>query len=504
MPTISTLTVDVEARTSNFSRGLKIAVAGLAALAAGAAYAFKQFEDAEKISRQTDAVLTSTGHAANVTAEEIEGLAASISELSGIDDEAIQAGENLLLTFTNIRNEAGKGNDIFDQATMAITDMSVAMGTDMKSAAIQVGKALQDPILGMTALRRVGVSFTAAQTEMVNKWVEQGQVLRAQKFILAELTKEFGGSAEAQKTASAAAGVALGNLAETIGSVLAPAFEWLAESLNNLVQFMQANVGPAFDTVSGWFQTVWEKVGPLATAIGTQLVEAFNQTIDALGPLWNKLQELWDALEPVRAILVPILKLLASLQLAFLWLVAEAIPPLLQALGWVVDKLAVLSDAFGAVVTFVRENFVEPIIGAVVRVWDKIKEIAAWIGDRFVAAWQAIEGPVTAVLDAITNAAQWLIDKLRVVIDTLNEIITLGGAATQTYNSGPVGSQGNPSTTTGGFHGPVERIIGAGRVAAVNVTVNGWVGNDQQIAERVRAELLKMQRWNMASTGIKE
>jgi phage-related minor tail protein len=90
-------------------------------------------------------------------------LATAISNKTGIDDEAIQSGENLLLTFTNIRNETGKGNDVFNQATQTITDMSVALGQDMKSSAIQVGKALNDPIKGVTALQRVGVSFTAAQ-----------------------------------------------------------------------------------------------------------------------------------------------------------------------------------------------------------------------------------------------------------------------------------------------------------------------------------------------------
>jgi hypothetical protein len=79
---------------------------------------------------------------------------------SGVDDEAIKSSENLLLTFTNIRNETGKNNDIFNQATKATLDMSTALGNDLKGSSILVGKALNDPIKGMTALRRVGVSFT--------------------------------------------------------------------------------------------------------------------------------------------------------------------------------------------------------------------------------------------------------------------------------------------------------------------------------------------------------
>jgi hypothetical protein len=73
-------------------------------------------------------VLKSTGDAANVTAGHIGDLATAISNKVGIDDEEIQSNENMLLTFTNVRNEVGKGNDIFDQATKTVTDMSVALG----------------------------------------------------------------------------------------------------------------------------------------------------------------------------------------------------------------------------------------------------------------------------------------------------------------------------------------------------------------------------------------
>jgi acid phosphatase family membrane protein YuiD len=80
-------------------------------------------------------VLKSTGGAANVTAKQIGALATAISNKVGIDDEAIQSGANLLLTFKNVRNEAGKGNDIFNQSVGVITDMSAALGQDMKSRA---------------------------------------------------------------------------------------------------------------------------------------------------------------------------------------------------------------------------------------------------------------------------------------------------------------------------------------------------------------------------------
>jgi hypothetical protein len=121
----------------------------------------------------------------------------SLMKLSGIDDEAIQSGQNLLLTFTKIRNETGKGNNIFDQATLAMTNLSVAMGKDLSSSAILVGKALNDPVKGVGALSRAGVQFTASQKDTIKSLVDSGNVIGAQKMILKELETQFGGSAEA-------------------------------------------------------------------------------------------------------------------------------------------------------------------------------------------------------------------------------------------------------------------------------------------------------------------
>ena len=124
---------------------------------------------------QTNAVLKSTGGVAGVTAQQVDELANSLLRKTGIDDEAIQSAENMLLTFTNVRNVVGDQGNIFDQATTAALDMSTAMGTDLQSAALRVGKALQDPIRGSTALRRVGVLLTKQQEAQIATLVKNGR-----------------------------------------------------------------------------------------------------------------------------------------------------------------------------------------------------------------------------------------------------------------------------------------------------------------------------------------
>lgn len=207
----------------------------------------------EVINTQTEAAIKSTGAAANVTADEVEDLAGSIEKLTATEAETVQEGANLLLTFTSIRNEVGAGNDIFDQATLAITDMSRALGQDMKSSAIQVGKALQDPILGMTALRRVGVSFTEQQVEQVKSLMASNRQLDAQKLILAELNRQFGGSGAAfAQTDTGKLDLLnhkLGELQEALAGAVLPAFQ-------GVVDYILNDALPAFDTVVGHLQNL--------------------------------------------------------------------------------------------------------------------------------------------------------------------------------------------------------------------------------------------------------
>jgi len=187
---------------SGFATVGKLALVGAGGLIAGLGVALKSGIDSlnelQSVEAQTAAVIKSTGAAAGVTADQIRQQASALEDLTTIDDKTIQRGQNLLLTFTNIKNQVGAGNDIFNQATLATLNLSTALGGDVKGAAIQLGKALNDPVKGITALTRSGVSFTAQQKQQIKDLVKHNDLLGAQKVILAELNKEFKGSAAAQ------------------------------------------------------------------------------------------------------------------------------------------------------------------------------------------------------------------------------------------------------------------------------------------------------------------
>lgn len=317
--------------------GLGMAVTGataaLGGLGAGLGVSISEAMEAEEVMAQLNAVLKSTGGAAGVTADMASDLATSLSQVTRFNDEAILSGENMLLTFTNI------GQDIFPQTTQTMLDMSQALGQDLKSSAIQLGKALNDPITGVTALRRVGVTFSESQQEVIKSLVETGDVAGAQALILQELQKEFGGSAEA--AGGTLAGQldilknTMSNVAEEVGTVLLPILTdglkalsplliglatsiadflssegfkaWLASTaefiVNVLVPGLQMiwdwlakNIPPAIATVADFWENklipavkaFWTFIQPVVEWLQT----AFTVTIPAAV---SKLRSLWEA-----------------------------------------------------------------------------------------------------------------------------------------------------------------------------------------------------------------
>jgi hypothetical protein len=181
----------------------------------------KDAAESEKISRITANAIRATGGAAKISAQQVSDLSTAISNKTAIDDEQIQTAANMLLTFKNIRNETGKGNDIFNQATQAAADLGVQFG-GIDTASKQLGKALNDPIKGITALAKSGVTFTEQQKEQIKTLTKSGDVLGAQKIILKEINAQVGGAAAAAADPMERLKVVAGNLGEEVGGLLLP------------------------------------------------------------------------------------------------------------------------------------------------------------------------------------------------------------------------------------------------------------------------------------------
>jgi len=204
--TLATLLIKIEANsaqavsalsaTEKRYKALGSVVARLApviGLGAIAREVVKNSIESQNAIAQLEAAVRSTGGAAGKSVAELDAYSQQLQQLTTYGDEAVKSAQGLLLTFKEI-----KGGTV-DRATKAVLDMSTAMGQDLKSSAVQVGKALNDPVLGVTALQRVGVQFTKSQRDVINALVETGDVAGAQTIILKELESQFGGSAEAAR-----------------------------------------------------------------------------------------------------------------------------------------------------------------------------------------------------------------------------------------------------------------------------------------------------------------
>ncbi len=237
---------------------------------------FQQSSDAAAGLAQTNQVIKSTGDASGETAQSILDLATKYSHLTQFSDDTVQSSENMLLTFTNI------GKNVFPQATRTALDMSQALGQDTKSSAIQLGKALNDPLTGITALQRVGVTFTQGQKDSIAAMMKHGQIAGAQGVILKELQKEFGGSAEAAGKTFPGQLKILGqnfddlkqNIADAVMPILSKLIGWITGSvvpaLGLFSNWFVANGMPVLQRFGGWIQ---QNVLPILLKMGQWFVK---------------------------------------------------------------------------------------------------------------------------------------------------------------------------------------------------------------------------------------
>lgn len=356
--------------------------------------------EAQKVGALTAQVIKSTGGAANVTASQVGKLATAISNKTGIDDEAIQKGSNLLLTFKNVRNEAGKGADVFNQATQAAVDLSAAGFGSIDSASKQLGKALNDPVKGMSALGRAGVTFTAGQQKQIKALVKSGDLLGAQKIILGEVKSQVGGAAAASSTAGEKMATAWNNAKESLGTALLP-------SIDKIENAITTKVIPAIVKFIGFLQK------------NPGIVKAFAIGIAAVAAAFV------IAFIAANALIIGIGLLVAGAVIAFNKF------PAFRAI-----VIAVFNGIKLAVVTAVKfiVGFIKIQIAIVKGIWAGIKAVVGFVKSAFSAVKNAITTAVTTVVKFVGDKVKAIITFFK---DLPGKIIKgLGNLGKLLYNKG--------------------------------------------------------------------
>lgn len=230
----------------------------------------------EQAERRVEQAIRSTGGAAGFTADELKKMANEYQAVTTFGDDVILQGQAMLLTFTNI------GRDVFPQATEAMLNMSAAMGTDLQSTAIQLGKALNDPIRGLDGLGRAGIQFSEEQKTLIQQLVLAGDAAGAQKIMLAELETQFGGMAEALADTDAGQMQQLantfGDFKKQIGDVIKTVLVAFRPAMESLIGIGERII-PVLRSGANAFASLTPVILPVAAAFATVTasVVAYNQ-----------------------------------------------------------------------------------------------------------------------------------------------------------------------------------------------------------------------------------
>lgn len=335
------------------SEQLKVGMlaAGAAVVAFGVA-SVKAFSESEDLIAQTNAVLKSTGQVAGVTADQVNKLSKSWEAHTKYSDEAVRGAENIMLTFTKI------GKDTFPRALQAILDLSTSMHQDLQTSAVQVGKALQDPIHGMLSLSKVGALNRDDFERLGKEWKEHTIPLaQEQAELLQALEKEFKGSA-------AAAGGTFSGQLEIAKNKFNDIQEVIGHFIVDGIEKLISIFGTVSDTLSNLFGP---SVKALVNTFETQMLPSLKKLYDALQP--GLMQALKVIAEVVGAVLV-----------GAVWLAINAINILIKAFSFEINIISDLIGWFGN------------LGGAAVNVAIAILNIYKWAFNEIAKAWNATIG----------------------------------------------------------------------------------------------------------------
>lgn len=295
MPGIGDLVAKMKVDNQPWKKGLSGARSSLSSFVGGAAKllgplaagigavwggskAVSAYKTQLQAQQKLQAVLKATGGAAELSAQEIADFASQRQGITNFSDEATIAASGVLATFKEIKG------DIFKDALVAGQDMAAVLGTDMQGSMIQLGKALNDPMRGITALSRAGVSFTEQQKEQIRTMQEAGDIAGAQRIILAELQGEFGGAAEAMADPWTQMQNALGDVGEMFGSLLLPGINVVSSAITTGVGYLTQ------------YTDTFKSMGITAAAWLTQIGKAWLTYITKVGTLVSAgVSFIWDA-----------------------------------------------------------------------------------------------------------------------------------------------------------------------------------------------------------------
>lgn len=424
------------------------------------------------------------GETSKVT-DRLNALADAQGRQIGVDDDVIRRTQTKLLTFKEVAATADDMGGYFDRATTAALDLAAAGFGTAEGNAVQLGKALNDPIKGISALAKSGVTFTESEKAKIEAMVESGNVAGAQETILKALETQVGGTAAASASASDKMKVAWAQVNGEIGELLLPAYNALADVVldrvlpvvGSMVDFLRDKVGPGigvfwqaltggsevgeFEGVLGIVNDVGARIFDFFSGIDlsmfSPLVDGFKAVVGALAPMLPALFEAATAFNPLHLIfqaIMPLLPQLAAMIGTFITTGVALIAPVIAQILPIISQLAaLLVQALGQafvqlmpMVSFLLATFMQlmptilqlvpPILAVVTALMPLVGvviELISTLLPPLIAIFQALLEPILALLPPLVESlapvlaliATFIGDLLVPVISMLAKI--LGG-----------------------------------------------------------------------------
>ena len=361
--------------------GKKMTMGVTLPIVGAAAASIKAFTEQEDATAKQTSAFDSTGAAAWTTMEALQANADALQGLTTHGDEAIEGMQSVLLTFTQIQGTN------FDAAQMSILNMSDALGMDLQSSAILVGKALNDPIAGMSAMSRSGITFSQEQKDVIKALVETGDVAGAQAVMLKELETQFGGTAE--------------TMAQTSSGQMKQAMNTMGDSMETV----GAIIIPILVSVTDWIKKVAEKFDSLSPEMQKTIVTVAG-VVAAIGP--------------VLLIGGKLIKVIGLVGKAMTFLAANPVVLIIAAVAALVAGIVLLVRNWDKVTAWIRTT---------------AQKFFDWFGEKWATLKEALGGLWDGVVGAFKGAFNSV---LGVLAGGINKAIDLINGAIRAYNSIPL------------------------------------------------------------------
>jgi phage-related protein len=285
-------------KLGGFAEKAGLAVAAGLAIGATAAIAFgveslKAAAEAEAVTRGLENAAKNAGvfgdRASGISkaTEALDAHSKALGEMSGIDDEIINQIKTGWLAVPSL---AALGTEGLNELAQVTADTAAGTGKDVQAIGLAFQRVAGDTESAFSKLTRAGIVFTDEQKATFDSILATNGEMAAQQFLVEELGKKYEGAAEAAANPFDRLDVIFGNLKETIGASLLPAFEEVIPIIQQLLDNLVSD--PEFQTflatMSETLSNMLPRIEPVVTNFNRLMIDllpGLNPLLDIMGGL---------------------------------------------------------------------------------------------------------------------------------------------------------------------------------------------------------------------------